>query len=93
MHGSKQLNSVWINLPELLEVLKPKVRSFTFWSVPFSNGVSFVCDWGVKLIFTEGHINIMFALKGPVVKSQSSTLMLNQCLSDVIMVVLQWKEP
>ena len=59
---------------------------------------------GVKLIFTEGHINIMVALKEPVgtcrvaLKGPLSielttiiyaTLMLKQHLCDVLMVMLQ----
>jgi len=52
---------------------------------------------GVKLIFTEGHISIIFALKGPVVIELTTiiyaTLMLEERLSDVIMIMLQWNEP
>jgi len=52
---------------------------------------------GVKLIFTEGHISITIALRGPVVTELTTiiyeTLMVNERLCDVIMIMLQWKEP
>jgi len=47
----------------------------------------------VKLIFTEGHISIMVALKGPVITKLTTiiytTLMIKEHLCDVIMVMLQ----
>ena len=72
----------------------PRIR----WSVgmAFRNTAFKLYTRDVKLIFTEGHISIMVALKGPVITKLTTiiytTLMIKEHLCDVIMVMLQWNE-